>query len=620
MSAPYGALEVALVSVAAILFSGVVLNGYMTRRQRAIEALRAAEERRAEVALSSIADAVLRLDAGGRIVYANPAAESLCGLRATQMQGRSIREVVQPLEEGTLVPLPCPPGLTDPEKLARVSRRLAVLAQGTKPNIHIELNITPLVDRGTKLGSVVVMRDITASMELERRLRYQARHDPLTGLLNRTEFETRVTRAIESAKRRNIPHAVLYLDLDQFKIINDTSGHDAGDELLRQVSSLLAEQLRPSDTLARLGGDEFGVLLADCPPDQVVRIGERILQAVRDFRFGWETQSFSIGVSIGVVPLDSASPNLRNVLKAADTACYAAKDGGRDRLYLYTLADKGLLQREGELDWVSRIQAALETDGFTLYAQRIRRLTGEAAPHYEILVRMLGENGKIIPPMAFIPAAERYGLMPKIDAWVFEAALGLIGRHAGGSCDKTVWSINLSGQSMADETFLRSVMERVRNSETVSPAQLCFEVTETAAISNFACAQNFLKVMHSMGCLFSLDDFGSGVSSFGYLRKLQVDHIKIDGAFVRNMLDDKINYAMVASITHIGKLMGKTVIAEFVPDEATCTALRTLGVDYAQGYGIHVPEPLETVLSATGQCELPEQCGQSHPVAGGGAA
>ena len=455
-----------------------------------------------------------------------------------------------------------------------------------------------LVPIGILLTQRMVSRVERAERELEElrlrqeyaaKLAYHASHDPLTGLVNRLEFESRLKLALHTAATQERQHAVMYLDLDQFKVVNDTAGHAAGDQLLRQVSALLKGQVREGDTIARLGGDEFGVLLDNCPLQDAIRIADDLRRCIADFRFVSEGGSFSVGVSIGAVQVADGILNLTDVLSAADAACYTAKDKGRNRVQFYRPHDSEVSLRRGEMEWISRLRHALQEGRFTLYAQRIHSVGDRHAPsnHHELLVRMLDEHGGVIPPMAFIPAAERYSMMPLIDEWVIKNAFPRISAlgPAGGT-----FAINVSGMSIADERFLEFVREQFRR-YPMPPRSVCFELTETAAVANFDKAARFFGEMKSLGCLFSLDDFGAGMSSFGYLRHLPVDFIKIDGSFVKDLADDPVDLATVRAINDVGHVMGKQTIAEFVDGETGLDALREIGVDYAQGNWISPPQP-----------------------------
>jgi diguanylate cyclase (GGDEF)-like protein len=398
--------------------------------------------------------------------------------------------------------------------------------------------------------------------------------------------------ALSSARELGRHHAMLYLDLDQFKLVNDTSGHAAGDELMRQISMLLQERLREGDTLARLGGDEFGVLLENCPAEPAIRIAEELRQTVTDFHFVWHTRSFAIGVSIGLVNIADGATTLAEVLSAGDAACYMAKEKGRNRVQVYHPKDSELAVRHGEMEWVARIHGALDADRFCLYSQEIVAVNDPERPAqlFELLVRMIGEDGQLVPPMAFIPAAERYSLMPAVDRWVIRTAFATIASmHAQGAVPGT-YMINLSGASIGADRFLDFIREELTQSGLAGDS-VCFEITETAAIANLGKAAHFIAELRAMGCRFSLDDFGAGMSSFGYLKHLPVDFLKIDGSFVTDMLVDPIDSAMVEAINRIGHVMGKRTIAEFVESDLILASLRRIGVDYAQGYGIARPKP-----------------------------
>ena len=433
------------------------------------------------------------------------------------------------------------------------------------------------------------LKELKLGQEYSVKLAYHASHDPLTNLVNRLEFEKRLALALHTAASQERQHVVMYLDLDQFKIVNDTCGHAAGDQLLRQVGALLKEQVREGDSLARLGGDEFGVLLENCPMQEAIGIADKLRQCIADFRFVSEGNSFSIGASVGVVQVTDGMLNLTDILSAADAACYTAKEKGRNRVQLYRPHDSEISMRRGELEWVPRLQRALQGGRFVLYSQQIMSIREHfpQTSHHELLVRMLDEHGKVIPPMAFIPAAERYSIMPMIDQWVVQNAFAAISA-LGPDCG--TYAINISGTSIGDERILEFVREQFRK-YVMPPRSICFEITETAAIANFDKAARFFGEMKSLGCLFSLDDFGAGMSSFGYLKHLPVDFIKIDGSFVKDVAHDPVAVAMVRAINDVGHVMGKKTIGEFVDGENVLRGLREIGVDFAQGNWISPPRP-----------------------------
>ncbi len=447
---------------------------------------------------------------------------------------------------------------------------------------------------------LMVCEDITETRNLSERLKHQASHDALTGLVNRREFESRLEALLASSREKGGEHVLCYLDLDQFKIINDTCGHVAGDELLRQLAGVLNERMRRSDTLARLGGDEFGILMTSCSLEDGYRISEKIRAAIEDFRFHWQRMSFDVGVSIGVVPVNASSGGMADLLSAADTACYAAKDEGRNRVHVATPEDHELERRRGEMQMVSRINDALEEDRFQLFVQPIVPLASvdgvtETGPtSYEVLLRMREPSGRIVPPGAFLPAAERYSLGPKIDTWVVSSALQWLSRNPEAYERMGALSINLSGASLDRHGVLERIIQEFQRTE-VPPERICFEVTETAAVANLSSAIRFINALKGLGCQFALDDFGSGLSSFAYLKSLPVDVLKIDGVFVKDMLDDPIDRAMVKSINEMAHVMGKKTVAEFVENDALIDVLIALGVDYAQGYAVGHPTPIDNL-------------------------
>jgi diguanylate cyclase (GGDEF)-like protein len=442
-----------------------------------------------------------------------------------------------------------------------------------------------------------VFRNITEARAMARKMDYLATHDPLTGLVNRREFERRLQRAIDDSAGGRTEHALCYLDLDQFKIVNDTCGHVAGDELLRSLAVILKGRMRQTDTLARLGGDEFGVLLERCESADALRITGELRALVQDFRFAWDDKTFALGVSIGVVSIDGHAGDVATALSAADTACYMAKDAGRNRVHHFKPNDIELAQRQGEMQWIARIQRALDEQRLELACQRIVPVAtdSDGRTHLEVLVRMRDEQGGVVPPGAFLPAAERYNLMPTVDRWIVGATLDALAGQPQALEQMEFCSINLSGNSVGEEDFLDFITARLASSG-VPPEKICFEITETAAVANLTHAVAFISALREQGCRFALDDFGSGMSSFAYLKTLPVDFLKIDGNFVRDMTEDPIDRAMVSAINQVGHVMGIRTIAEFVENSGILGALRGIGVDYAQGMGIASPEPLRELL------------------------
>jgi diguanylate cyclase (GGDEF)-like protein/PAS domain S-box-containing protein len=564
------------------------------RKRRQAEALLFEEKERAQVTLASIADAVVTVDTAGRIEFMNPVAERLTGWPLAEAHQRPVAEVFAVVDEATGAPIADPVARALSEASAIEAEGNVVLLCRGAESIAIDYSVAPIRDRTARtVGAVLVVQDMSRERQYAARLSNLASHDPLTGLLNRREFEQRVRATVEHREAEEGQHAVLYLDLDQFKVVNDTSGHAAGDELLRQVGALLRPRLREGDVLARLGGDEFGVLLPHCPPSPALRIAEALRKAIVDFRFAWKNRSFTIGVSIGLVNLAEGPHTLASVLSAADAACYLAKDKGRNRVQVYRPEDDEVALRRGEMEWVNRLHRALAEDRLCLYAQPMHAMhsTGTEVLHQELLVRLIDENDELIQPITFIPAAERYHLMPSIDRWVIRTAFRLLAdRRAAGDASALsgTYAINLSGASIGDDQFLDYVRESFARFRIPHRA-ICFEITETTAVTSLSKAAEFIGAMREPGCRFALDDFGVGVSSFTYLKQLPVDYIKIDGSFVRNMLHDPVDAAMVEAIHRIGRVMGKQTIAESVETAATLEALRSVGVDFAQGNAIAPP-------------------------------
>lgn len=581
----------------AVLLIGLALlrtHKLLVQRNAADQAL-AAVKQRAQTILASIGDAVISLDHDGRIAYMNAAAEQLTGCSMARAQGVPFEQLFSIVDEhsGARAESPMQQILAGADG---DYAKLIVRPDGSK--VAVNLVGAPIQERGLVSGVVMVLHDMTRERQFVASLSWQASHDALTGLANRREFEYRLAQLLARMLRQHGRHALMFIDLDQFKLVNDTCGHAAGDELLRQVCQELQLHLREGDTLARLGGDEFGVILENCPSEAALRVAEALRKAVQELRFAWGGRIFTISASIGLVQVPPGQVSLAELLRTADLACYSAKERGRNRVHAYQPDDSELSHRVGEMSWVQRIQRALEENRFRLYAQAIVPLrSGEEGGHVEILLR-LEEDGEIIAPGSFIPAAERYGLMPQIDRWVVRHTLEALARfHAEHPHAPALHcAINLSGASIGDRDFLAFIREQLA-SQPVAPPAICFEVTETAAIANLVDATHFINELKALGCRFSLDDFCAGMSSFMYLRHLPVDFLKIDGSFVRDLLDDPIDRAMVEMINQIGHVMGKRTIAEFVESAEVLQALGAMGVDFAQGYHIGKPQPFATLLA-----------------------
>jgi len=554
------------------------------------EALRA-EKERAQVTLASLAEAVISTDPGGRVVYMNSAAERLIGTpseRAGGLELNSLFTMKNQKSEDTRA--------TDESVPATPPSQLLERADGT--SVAVSMTTTPLSSNGNGVSNVVVIHDRTSEQRFLARLSWQASHDDLTGLPNRREFIRNLQGAIAQLGSRAKGHALMFIDLDQFKVVNDTCGHAAGDQLLSQMAVMLRSHMRATDVLARLGGDEFAALVMNCDIDQAAGVAEELRCAIERLNFTWDKRSFKLSASIGLVHLIDPSTTIEDALRAADVGCYTAKEKGRNRIQVHHPSDSELLQRVTEMDWIQKLRVALDEDQFCLYGQKIVSLNNiaEIGPRLEVLLRLQDRTGQLIPPNTFLPAAERYGLMPMIDRWVVRHALAMLARcesNAGPMISS--YAINLSGATFTDGNFVSFLRDQLQVNR-VRPELLCFELTETSAVRNFAGAQSFIHALKGIGCRFALDDFGSGMSSFGYLRNLDVDYVKIDGSFVKGMATDPVNRAIVDMIDHIGKVMGKRTIAESVEHSDSVQALREIGVDYGQGYALHAPVPLASLL------------------------
>jgi len=568
---------------------------FALQRAEASEVALGVEKERAEVTLYSISDCVISVDVTESIVYLNPASEKLLACKSEDVCGKTFRNVFNIVEESS------GEAIDDPLQKCFASGKIVHLPDHssliTRDDhvVSIEASIAPMKsDSGEQMGAVIVMQDVSHTRRLTRQLSYQASHDLLTGLYNRRKFEENLEEILINVREDNKQHALFYLDLDNFKIVNDTCGHVAGDELLKQLPALFNEVLRSGDLIARLGGDEFGIILQSCGLRQAANIADKIRQKIKDYRFVWDDKTFEIGVSIGVIGINADNAEMSRILSSADVACYAAKDGGRNRVHIYEPSDEAVSERYGQMHWTARISKALEEERFQLYQQPIVGVSDNDRSHLEILLRMIDENGNLIPPGAFISAAERYGLMREIDRWVISKVFEFIGKNDPADPIKgtnRVFAINLSGDSINDITLLNFILQE-KEKYDISLTNVCFEITETAAINNLSKATVFINELKTHGCQFALDDFGSGLSSFAYLKNLPVNYLKIDGSFVKDVSRDKIDRAMVESIQQIGEVMKLRTIAEHVEDEETLRVLEDIGVDYVQGFYLGRPEAI----------------------------
>jgi diguanylate cyclase (GGDEF)-like protein/PAS domain S-box-containing protein len=574
------------------LLLGALIAGIVLRQTWRTENALHREKEQAEVTLHSIADAVITTDAANRVRYLNPVAERLTGWSKTDARHKPLADIYQVLHEATRKPVDHPALLASLDGPVVGLARNSLLVARDGQEFAVEDSVAPIRSHDHRItGKVLVFRDVTHSRDFARQLSWQANHDALTGLPNRRGFEAELTRLLDTARSQRKQHALLYIDLDQFKLVNDSCGHAAGDELLKQLAMTLQEKIRHSDTLARLGGDEFGVLLDGCSPDKAGQIADTLREASEQFRFMHGGKAFKTAASIGLVYINADSGDLHSLLSAADAACYMAKEKGRNRIWVHKPDDAELQQRRGEMQMISRLTHAVEENRFILYTQAIEPLSPETGrpPMQEILVRMLDEDGDSILPTTFIPAAERYGIMPSIDRWVLRETCRQLARE--NTPRPRIRCINVSNQSLSDDGFLDYVLNQIEGSG-IDPRLCCFEITETTAIANWNRATRFVLTLKEIGCHFALDDFGSGMASFAYLRDLPVDLVKIDGSFVKNMVKNRTDLAMVKAIHRIAHEMGIGTIAESVESEEIRAALRRLGIDYLQGFAVHRPAPL----------------------------
>jgi diguanylate cyclase (GGDEF)-like protein len=481
-----------------------------------------------------------------------------------------------------------------------MGRRAVLVPANAGPERSVEISVTPLRFEGKDiLGLVLVLHDTSELRGLARQMTYQASHDALTGLVNRREFERRLQEAMDSAQTGNVGHALCYLDLDRFKVVNDTCGHTAGDNMLREVASLIKEAVRDSDTVGRIGGDEFALLLVGCPLEKARQIADDVVRSVNDYRFVWKDKIFNIGVSIGLVEIGSSGGAIEDIMNSADSACYVAKKQGGLHVHVYSAREEASARHSGEIHWLQRLQGALRDNKFELYYQPIvhARADGVRGPALEVFVRLKGENGQPgTPPSEFIRAAERYRLMPHIDRWVVQAVLSALGRGGMRLPPGRSVAINIAGQTLGDSDFLEFVVDCFDHTGA-NPGDICFEVTEGAVVANLDHAHRFIAVLHGMGCEFALDDFGSGLSSFSTLRTLPMDYVKIDGSFIHNLAADTVNQAMVTAMIELSRSLNFRVVAEQVEDQLSLDTVIGMGIDFVQGFVVGRPQPLSMVPS-----------------------
>jgi diguanylate cyclase (GGDEF)-like protein/PAS domain S-box-containing protein len=553
--------------------------------------------RRVQLLLEASDEGIIGLDNEGRCTFANQAAARLLGYELDQMQGKPLQQLVRDEFEG---------GIEERWESGAVLRCLQhhtrqrsaqdMYWRSAWRQFPVEYTVSPILADDQEGGAVLIFHDASEKRAMAKQLRHQALHDPLTGLVNRRGFETRLEELIASARRENRGHALCFMDLDHFKLINDSCGHTAGDELLRQLPRQFQAVVRSDDVLARLGGDEFGVLLPYTTLEQAAEIADKLRGAVREFRFSWRGKAFSVGVSIGVVAIDAGSSSATAILGAADAACYVAKDQGTNQIHVSRGDDAAVQMRRGEVGWVNRLRAALEEDHFRLYFQSIGDLSSDPPRllHHEVLLRLRDDSGELVSPGKFMGIAERYQLMPAIDAWVIDRTLKMLGRqlitHPGLREHRV--GINLSGDSIRGPQLVENIRESLARYK-VPPEMVYFEITETAAINDVQAAGSFMADLRQIGCKLALDDFGSGMSSFTYLKNLPVDFLKIDGSFIRDIEKSSTDESIVRAIHSVGRNMRILTVAEYVETDSVLKLLRDIGIDYAQGYAVAKPLPLE---------------------------
>jgi diguanylate cyclase (GGDEF)-like protein/PAS domain S-box-containing protein len=546
--------------------------------------------------LDSLGEGIVTTDVNGRIDYMNRAGEQIVGVQAVDALGKTLPDIITLVDESDRRSLGDPVRqCLNTQARVTVGRRGLMISRDGRDERSVELTVTPLKGQKSELsGAVIVVRDVSELRGITKQMSYQASHDALTGLVNRREFERRLEESLEAAHANTARHVLCYLDLDRFKVVNDTCGHMAGDSMLREVAALIKETVRDSDTVGRLGGDEFGLLLVGCPLEKARQIADDVVRKIGDYRFVWKDKIFNIGVSVGLIEISRESGAPEELMSAADSACYVAKKQG-NHVHVYSARDEAVARHRGEIHWLQRLQTALKESRFELMAQTIVAIDPAAAtngPALEILLRLQDDSVPGgISPVEFLRAAERYRLMADVDRWVVQAALTALGRGGIKLPPDRSLAINLSGQTLGDPQFLEYVVD-VLDRTGVAPEQLCFEVTENSVITNIEHAERFIGVLHGMGCRFALDDFGRGLSSFGNLKNLSLDYLKIDGSFIRNLATDTVNQAMVAAMIKLARTLNFQIIAEQVEDAGALEAARKMGVDFVQGYHVSRPEAL----------------------------
>ena len=589
----YNLIIIVLISIL-ILILTILTSKYVITRITKTEKQLFFEKELAQTTLHSIGDGVITVDKNYLIQTINPVAEMLADVKSQEVIGKNILTIYE--GESAKQRSEINENLVSTDIQRSLFDFTLTKKDGTR--YEVEHTIAPIIDPNKKiLGAVIILRDVTDVRTMEKRLSYQASHDALTGLINRREFDIRLKQAIRNAQTEDISHSLCFLDLDKFKIINDTSGHAAGDEFLKQISNTIQSSLRQTDVLARLGGDEFAMILDQCSIHKAKIISNQIIRKIKDTRFNWGKNSFESGASIGIVPITKLTVSASEVMSSVDAACYEAKDKGRNRIQVFEPDDADFVKHQAETSWIQKIKNAINDNNFELYFQELLNINPEhpTPKTIEILIR-LNDQGKVICPDSFIPTAERYNLMPIIDEWVINNAFQFINDYKEQHNSDIRLAINLSGQSLSEDSVLNMITRKLRKEKNIKKDLVCFEITETAAIANMSKAIEFIASIKQMGCKFSLDDFGSGLSSFSYLKNMAVDNLKIDGMFIRDIHIDPINKVFVESIHNISKKMGIKTTAEYVENEEILNCIKEIGIDYAQGHHISKPAPIKDLL------------------------
>jgi diguanylate cyclase (GGDEF)-like protein/PAS domain S-box-containing protein len=570
--------------------------------RKSLEVSLSRSKRQAQYTLESISEGVITTDNEGRIDYVNRAGESMIGVNRDAASGHKIGELFSLIDESDRRQLGDPvERCLSIRRRVNMGRRALLVSRDGKHEHSIEISASPIKGPGNSIsGTVVVFHDVSELRGLTRQMSYQATHDGLTGLINRREFERRLQEAMDSAHAEEAAHILFYMDLDRFKAVNDSCGHMAGDNMLREVAALIKDQVRDSDYVGRLGGDEFGTLLIGCPIEKAQQIAADICSAVADYRFVWKDKIFNIGISVGLIQINHSSGTMQDLMSAADSACYVAKQRGRGQVHVYSARDEAIARERGDIQWLRQLQEALHEGKFELAVQPIiaTGADGGSGPAVEVLIRMPDDRGRHNNSADFLRSAERYQLMSQIDRWVVNATLAAINSGEIKLASQRSCAINISSQTLGDEGFLGFVVEALDHSG-VSASSICFEVTESAISTNIQYAQRFIEVLHGIGCEFALDDFGSGLGSFSSLKHLPIDYLKIDGAYTRDLVSDQVNQEMVTAMIKLARTMDFRVVAEQVEEQQDFDWLRNIGVDFVQGNFVEAPSALGS-RTATG--------------------